>query len=382
MLCAVEYIINLLFQIHVNENRYKIKNIMTSISDPHNKKIFTRRKFISSSGVAVGGFLITGGLYQACSFPENKESRENLEIEFIGPLDYFPFYKDIFKKIKNVSLDFKTLEKALFTSSDAAVVLLPMEQKASVIFTLLEMGKDVLTPFPLAVDYIEFDTLQKQCNLMNCRLAMLDPIRYSEAVKLIREFIPDNHGGNNQSIEILINPEYNESNWWPTAEGYCGIGTNFIRLIAYILGKNPISLRINDFKEVNLFKPDKKISIILDFNGTTVFYKNDNSIREWIIKISVKGSDLFFDSTGRVQTLNDANTPHIYKKSDNFRSDAFHRNIQDFIDSISTRKEPEVNSLDGMAGIALNLAALESARTGHPVTVIMDHYGHDNPPRV
>jgi predicted dehydrogenase len=356
---------------------------MSSVSDPHNKKIITRRKFISSSGLAVGSVLLTGGLYQACTFSGNKESRENLEIEFIGPPDYYPFYKDIFKKIKNVSLNFRTLEKALFTSSDAAIVLMPMVQKASVVLMLLEMGKDVLTTFPLAADYNEFDTLQEQCNLMNCRLAMLDPVRYSEAVKSIRDFFPeDSRTRIIQSIEILISPEYNESNWWPPTEGYCGIGTNFIRLIAYILRKNPISLTINNFEDNNLFKPDKRISFVLDFNGTTVSYKNDSSVREWIIKISGKESDLFFDSSGRIQTLNDTNTPHIFEKSDHFRSDAFHRNIQDFIDSIRTRKEPEVNSLDGMAGIALNLAALESARTGNPVNMIMDHYGHDNPPRV
>jgi len=348
---------------------------MIAIPDPHNNKNLTRREFIISSGLAIGSFTITGGLCQACSLFGNKEKQENLAIEFIGPEGYFPFYKNIFKRIKKVSLYYKTLEEALFTESNAAIVLTPIAQKASVILVLLEMGKDILTPFPLATDYIEFDAIQKQCNMMNCRLAMLDPIRYTETVKSIRKFISDNHAGKIHSVDILVDPDYHESNYYPYIEGFCGIGTSFVRLISYILGRNPISLTTKDFEAVNLLKSDKKVSLELDFNGITVSYKKEYTEQEWTIMISGKKTDLVFDSTGQVKASIETDTFHNLKQQDEYKADAFTKNIQDFIVSIRNRKEPEVNTQDGMAGIALNLAAVMSARTGSSVKMIMDHYG-------
>ena len=82
-------------------------------------------------------------------------------------------------------------------------------------------------------------------------------------------------------------------------------------------------MTINDFEEINFFKPDKRISFVLDFNGTTVLYKNDSSVREWTIRISGKKSDLFFDSSGQVNTFNNTDTSHILEKNDNYRSDVF-----------------------------------------------------------
>jgi predicted dehydrogenase len=55
-----------------------------------------------------------------------------------------------------------------------------------------------------------------------------------------------------------------------------------------------------------------------------------------------------------------------------FKRKAFNKNINDFITTIRTRKEPEINSLDGMAGIAFNLAVLESAKSGKIISLMVE----------
>jgi len=122
----------------------------------------------------------------------------------------------------------------------------------------------------------------------------------------------------------------------------------------------------------------KEYHLNLILTGQQYYIKmTAGNVREWTIRISGKKSDLFFDSSGQVKTFNNTDTSHILEKNDNYRSDVFRKNIQDFIDSIRTRKEPVVNSLDGMADIAMNLAVIESARTGHSVTMIIDHFGKE-----
>ena len=215
-------------------------------------KSISRRKFILSTTGAIAGITTAGVVGVSCIRKPGQPKTDLVEIDYIGPETLFPVYLSYFKKFKKTILHFKSLEEALFTGSNGSIVLLPLIQKAPVLLMLLQMDKDVLTPFPLAKDYEEFDALQKQSNLSDRRIAMLDPLRFWEPVQYFSSRI-QSRIGSVRHIELIVNQTRPAESYLPPADGFTGNAARLIRLISCILKSNPSGLvtRHNDLLEPN-----------------------------------------------------------------------------------------------------------------------------------
>jgi predicted dehydrogenase len=319
---------------------------------------------------AMAGITLAGSLTSSCKKRPGQKKEDLLEIDFVGPENIFPVYHSYFKKIKRTFLHYKTLDQALFTGSDGAIVFLPLAQKAAVILMLLEMEKDILTPFPLAKDYTEFDAIQKQCNLSDRRIAMMDPVRFWEPVQYISEQLSGKIGLI-QRIEFITNSRLVDENNVPSASNYTGNIGGMIRLISCILRMNPFSLINRSTDHLINFNTAGTLNLEIDYNGISLLCRSDNNVNGWTMEFS--GDDLYLslNSEGSVKEIYDKAGTNETRWDNDFKRKALIKNINDFITTILTRKEPEINSLDGMAGIALNLAALESARSGEKSQMIV-----------
>jgi len=335
-------------------------------------KSISRRKFILSTASAIAGITVAGAVTSSCKNKRGQTKSDVLEIDFIGPESYFPIYRSHFKKFKRSSLKFKTLEEALFTGSDGAIVLLPLAQKAPVILMLLEMQKDILTPFPLVKDYEEFDALQRQCNLSDRRIAMLDPVRFWEPVQYLTSQILEKIKSVNR-VELNINPNYSAESYLPPADGFTGNAVSLIRMISCILRRNPTGLITRSAGHQNILKTNDEFDIEVSFDGIKTFCKPDSKTDGWSVVFSGDGLDLSLDSEGIIKGTDDISGEDRTGGDKAFKLQAFAKNIGDFITTIRSRKEPEINSLDGMSGVALNLAVLESARSGKEMRMIDEH---------
>jgi predicted dehydrogenase len=304
-------------------------------------KSISRRKFILSTASAIAGITVAGAVTSSCTDKRRQTKLDVLEVDYIGPESYFPIYHSHFKKFTRTSLHFKTLEEALFTNSDGAIVLLPLTQKAPVILMLLEMEKDILTPFPLAKDYEEFDALQRQCNISDRRIAMLDPVRFWEPVQYLTNQIQ----GKIESVhhvELTINPDYPGENYLPAAGGFSGNAAGLIRMISCILGRNPYIL-----------KTGNGLDIEVNYNGISLLCRTDNKSDGWSVAFSGDGLNLSLNSEGILKGIDKITGEDNPGWDKAFKLQAFTKNIGDFVTTIRSRKEPEINSIDGMSGIAL-----------------------------
>jgi len=312
----------------------------------------------------------------SCNLSKDEEGGI-LEIDFIGPEQYYTIYKKHFRKIGQVTFISTTLEELLFKPSHAAVVMLPLSQKAPVIHTLLEMGKDVLTPFPLANNYIEFDALQGQCNLHNRRLALIDPYRKYPSLLKVREEFRSKAISEVENIELHVQPGFSEPDWWPDPDGYSGPAGLLIRLVAWLFQRNPISIKISETDGASGAGSPSQHSLDLDLTGIPLQYRINQSIEGWRLDIHTPQTKMEVSSDGSLKIDNPlpgipGNLTHVNKDKMLVES------LRNFISCIRSRREPEVNSLDAMAGIALDLAILESKRGGEQINMVLIHSGQES----
>ena len=326
-------------------------------------KSISRRKFILSTTGAIAGITAAGVVGVSCIRKPGQPKTDLVEIDYIGPETLFPVYLSHFKKFKKTILHFKSLEEALFTGSNGSIVLLPLIQKASVLLMLLQMDKDVLTPFPLAKDYEEFDALQKQSNLSDRRIAILDPLRFWEPVQYFSSQI-QSRIGSVRHIELIVNQTRPAESYLPPADGFTGNAARLIRLISCILKRNPSGCVIRRTDHQNILKTNDLPELEVDFNGISLLCSSDSKSDGWSIVFTGENLNISLNSEGIMTGISDITGEDRETRNKKLKSEALAKNIGDFITAIRTRKEPEINSLDGMSAIALNLAAVESARKG------------------
>ncbi len=307
-------------------------------------KSISRRKFILSTTGAIAGITAAGVVGVSCIRKPGQPKTDLVEIDYIGPETLFPVYLSHFKKFKKTILHFKSLEEALFTGSNGSIVLLPLIQKAPVLLMLLQMNKDVLTPFPLAKDYEEFDALQKQSNLSDRRIAMLDPLRFWEPFQYFSSQI-QSRIGSVRHIELIVNQTRPAESYLPPADGFTGNAARLIRLISCILKRNPSGLvtRHNDVLELEV-----------DFNGISLLCSSDSKSDGWSIAFTGENLNISLNSGGILTGINDIPGDDREARDEKLKSEALAKNIGDFITVIRTRKEPEINSLDGMSAVAID----------------------------
>jgi len=354
----------------------------------------SRRNFILTGSKTLAGLSLLGMmLINGCARNYRQTKNENikpLKIGFIGEESDFKFYAQAFKKISSASFEIVSREAALQGQTDAVIIAAPLKERADLVKHILKAGSHVLVESPMAMSYEELDAILLQINQQNKRLAVAHFHRFLKSAIQARALIDEIGKINVISIQVDSNTSQVDSNTSAPLlsryrEGFIGKGTPLLDLVCWLCAKSPLSL----YAHKNLFafsdKPEKKLHLFIELGKipllyTTVPTTSPDISDGWTITIYGQKKHLKLNANGGLQDFDaeEGQWETVLAESPSDYQEAVVLLLEDFIESCQTGKEPEVNALDGMAGMALTLSAVESARTGQTVSMVEPFYGADD----
>jgi rhamnogalacturonyl hydrolase YesR/predicted dehydrogenase len=347
----------------------------------------SRRDFILTGSKTLAGLSLLGMiLTNACTRNYRQTKNENLKplkIGLIGEKSDFKFYAQTFKKISSASFEIISREAALQGQTDAVIIAAPLKERAYLAKHILKAGSHVLVESPMAMSYEEFDAILLQINQQNKRLAVAHFHRFLKSAIQARALI--NEIGQINVISIQVDSKTSTPLLSRYREGFIGKGTPLLDLVCWLCAKSPLSL----YAHKNLFafsdKPEKKLHLFIELGRIPLLYSTvPTTLQEisdgWTITIYGKKKHLKLSANGGLQRFyaEEGQWKTVLAESPSDYQEAVLLLLEDFIESCQTGKEPEVNALDGMAGMALTLSAAQSARTGQTVSMVEPFYGADD----
>jgi len=357
----------------------------SNVSNLSNCCFLSRRNFILTGGKTVAGLSLLGIiLTNSCTRNYSQITNENakpLKIGLIGEDSDFKFYAQAFKTISSASFEIISKEVAFQGQKDAVIIAAPLKERADLVKHILKAGSHVLVESPMAMSYEEFDAIVLQLNQQNKRLAVAHFHRFLNTAIQTRVLIDEI--GQISLISIQVDSKTSEPLLSRYQEGFIGKGIPLLDLVCWICAKNPLSLYAHKNLLALTDKPEKKLHLSVELGKIPLSYSTIPTISAevsagWTItiygqkahlKLTANGELQRFDADGQWKTVL-AQSPSDYQK-------AVVLLLEDFIESCQTGKEPEVNVLDGMTGIAFTLNAAQSARTGQTVSMVEPFYGAD-----
>jgi predicted dehydrogenase len=232
---------------------------------------------------------------------------------------------------------------------------------------LLEQGKDVLVLPPLTRDYDEFNAIQLQCNMMDRRLALLNPFRYFSSVQELKRLISTGATGRISSLEISIDPVYNIPFLAPV-EGITGPALLLITMINEILASFPLSVMASLSATPSGISDMQLKSLAFDYQNMILNCHFIPGMSGWTLKATCEKDTLELRDSGE---LHSGNEGLMIKADRQVMLNGLRTGIEDFIQSVRERTEPESNSVEGLMQITIN-HAIERAITQGVKTDFVD----------
>ncbi len=298
-------------------------------------------------------------LHPSCSKKPGDELK-TLTLDYIGPGTRYRDVSSLFAGIEKIKLVESDLERSVFGSSQLAFVCNPLSSRAVVTMMLLEQGKDVMVLPPLAGSYEEFDALQRTCNQLDRRLALLNPLHYLPAVIKLRELIPAATPGRISHAEIRMNPKYSYP-LIPGIQGELGEGIFHVQLINEFTSSWPLSVTSKDTDGGIAAAGDTATELEFEYNDMILTYRPDPDLQAWELSITTENVSYLLDHTGMLQT---GNQEVLVPAEKNGIINGMQKSARDFIDSVRIWKEPESNPVEGMMQLSINMAVSAAVRTG------------------
>ncbi len=307
----------------------------------------SRRKFIlRTSALAAGSCLVP-----FCN-------RGHVRMGFVGPEEHFRYYKPMFQKLNDTHVEISPLDEALTSNLHAIFVDSYPTIKASHIILLLEANKDIITPYPLASSPDEYSRIQEYLDHFDRRLGMLNPLHFYPAVRTLKDWLTEK---THDLYEIRVSCHPRQVVKGYHVNGYAGAVQPLQRMISFITGKFPLSLFIEK-EETNDIQ-----RWILDYESFQATIQVDPRQTGWILEIDGPQLNALADHTGLLR-LNDEVEPRL-SPSPSVWTRSIIKNLEDFIQAVRLRTEPEVNSLEGLSAIILMQAAVKSLHNGTRVNL-------------
>jgi predicted dehydrogenase len=316
----------------------------------------SRRMFIHrTSAMVAGTCLVPSGFISSCS-PSGKAG--HVRMGFVGPEEHFRYYRPMFKKLKYANVEISSLEEALNSSFHAIFIDSYSTIKASNIILLLEKNKDIITPYPLATSLEEYIRIQEYLDRFDRRLGMLNPLNFYPPVKTLKDWLADK---NHPVSEIRVSCHPTQLVRGYHINGYAGTVQPLQRMISFITGKFPVSLFIGKNETNDLQR------WMLDYESFQAIVQVDPGQTGWILEVEGPQLSALADHTGML-SLNSEVEPRL-SPAKSVWNRSMVKNLEDFIQAVRLRKEPRVNSLDGLSAIILNQAGRQSMQSGTRVNL-------------
>ncbi|KPL17293.1 MAG: hypothetical protein AMS23_07360 [Bacteroides sp. SM1_62] len=311
----------------------------------------SRRKFIHrTSAFAAGSCLIPALSHYSCN-PAGKAGP--VRMGFVGPEEHFRYYKPVFQKVKDASVEITSLDEALTSNLQAIFIDSYPTIKPAQIILLLEQNKDIVTPYPLAGSLDEYSRIQAFLERYNRKLGMLNPLHFYPAIRTLKEWLAEKKYDLSE-IRVSCHPYQLIKGYH--VNGYAGAVQPLQRMISFISGKFPLSLFIEKIKTKGVRR------WILDYDSFQATFQVDPGQTGWIMELDGPALSALTDHTGLLR-LNDEVEPRRSPEPSVWDRSMI-RNLEDFIQAVRSRTEPMVNSLDGLSAIILNQAAEKSMQNG------------------
>jgi predicted dehydrogenase len=315
----------------------------------------SRRNFIYKSGaLTAGSYLVPSLALKSCN-PAGKA--EHVRLGYIGTEEHFRYHSPFMLKLKNTTVEMTSLDDALNSDFHAIFIGSYPTIKATHIVLLLEVKKDIITPYPLAGNRSEFNRIQEFLDRHDRRLGMLNPLYFYPAVNSLKDLLAQKKYDLSE-IRVSCHPEQLVKDY--PVNSATGTVAPLQRMISYISGKFPFSLFIEE--ETNDIR-----RWILDYGSFRATIQVDPGQTGWIMEADGPQLNVLVDHTGLL-SMNDEVKPRHSPDPDVWKMSMI-RNFQDFLQAVRLRTEPMVNSLDGLSAIILHEAAVKTLDYGSKVNL-------------
>ena len=320
----------------------------------------SRRKFIKTSGIVVLG---SGILIHPSCRSKPSDDLKALILDYIGPHTHYLDITSLFSETKKIELAESTLEQSVYGSSQLAFVCKPLTSRAAVTMMLLEQGKDVLVLPPLAGSFEEFDAIQRTCNQLDRRMALLNPLHYLPAVTKLRELIGSGAAGRISHAEIRINPAYSYP-LIPGIEGILGPGIFHVQLINELTSAWPLFVEVKETDSEIAAPGDATVELEFGYRQMILAYRPVYAAQGWELRITAEKESFLLDDTGLLQS---GSLDILVPAEKHCMVDSMKKSVNNFIDSVRTWKEPESNSVEGLMQLSLNTFVSAAVQTGERI---------------
>jgi predicted dehydrogenase len=260
--------------------------------------------------------------------------------------------------------------------ASAAIVTGALQDRGEQAHKMLAAGLHVLAESPPAVSYDEFDGLMRVANTQNLRLGIGCYHRYLDSVVMARNLIWQRIPGNPISMNIRIGDSSDDPLLNRFTEGYLGRALPLLDLARWIGGKSPEYTTVEKNLFAEFVSSPSELSLMADMGGVPVTCHSGGiagpeSAGGWSLDIHCTEGMLRLDGTGSLVRSTGGEWTTLHSGTSKSYTNSARVLVQDFIVSCRTGKEPEVNALDGMSGLALTLAAVQSAQSGSTISMVI-----------
>jgi hypothetical protein len=284
-------------------------------------------------------------------------------MEFIGDNDSYEYYAGLMNSNRWPKLSFSNLETALPSDSRAVLLHNDLLNRSACMLMLLEQGKDILSPYPLARNLEEFTNIAEFRHAYTRIISMINPLEFYPSTTLLAEII-EQKDVRLGMVRINCHPVDLGGDFSIAGreEGIlAGSAQAIVQMLVRITGTFPENLvaGADSAGELQGFR--------LGFPGFDCMIRFDQSMQGWIMELSgeLPSGESFsavMDYTGMLALRNEIK-PRIEADPD-VMENAIRANMEDFINAVRHRRDPLVDHIDGLSSIILNNAIIESLEKG------------------
>ncbi len=256
--------------------------------------------------------------------------------------------------------------------AQAVVVASPLERRGKDALAELRAGRHVLIEPPVSISFEEFDPLVGEANARNLRIGAAYPLRYAPYCIRAREILKSGLVDRVQSIEIEA------SNAGDADSGYLGRATHLLDLARWLLGAALVSVAARPDREAKPDVPAGALHLAVSLqSGRATYDAPSDSVPPggWTLTAIAPRASLRLTGTGRLFEKREGGD--WAERPVPSAPDALSLLVADFVEACRTGREPETNTVDGMAGVGLLCGAIASARGGRPIELLYSHYQYE-----
>ena len=252
------------------------------------------------------------------------------------------------------------------------IVASPLERRGKDALAQLRAGRHVLIEPPVSISFADFDTLVGEANARNLRIGAAYPLRYAPHCIRAREVLQSGLVNRVQSVRIEA------SNGGDAASSYLGWATHLLDLARWLLGAALVSVDARRDLEAKPDVPAGALHLLVSLQSARATYDASPGSAPpggWALTAVAPRASLRLTGTGRLLEMREGGD--WAEQPVPSAPDALSLLVADFVEACRTGREPETNSVDGLAGVGLLCGSVASAREGRPFELLYFHYQYE-----